>query len=169
MKNMKVKATIKKHLKDSVNYLVGNGYEVKFKNINKIIDEVNEIFLKASSITQIPIIPLITINIEMFLDEENIFNGEIIFTTDSDKLDVNYYKIKKNDFDFEIEKQKDLVGTGKISFELVVEDYCKDKALPFFQTLKENNKFFENFEIIEDSVEVVLEAPIKFKVVKYLI
>jgi hypothetical protein len=167
MKNT-TKQKIIKHLKSAVKYLVENGYEVKFKNINKIINEVDEIFFKASSITQIPIIPLITINIEMFVDEMHTFDKEIIFTADRDYLDVSYYGIKKNDFDFEIEKQKDLVGTGKISFEFLVEETLKDKIQTIAQIMKENSKILENFEIIDNN-KIYFKIPIKFKVVKYLI
>ncbi len=168
MENTKIKEKVVKHLKGAVNYLIEKGYEVKFKNINKIIDEVDRILFKASSITEIPIIPLITINIEMFVDETETFDGEIIFTTDSDSLDVNYFKIKKNDCDSEIEKQKDLVGTGKISFELLVEETLKRKTQFLFQLIKENSKLIKNLEIFDDN-EIYFEIPIKFKIVKYLI
>jgi hypothetical protein len=168
MEATKIREKIVKHLKGAVNYLVEKGYDIKFKNINKIIDEVNEVFLKASSITKTSIIPLITLNIEMFVDEIHTFDGEVIFTTNSDVLDVNYFHMRKNDFDFEIEKQKDLVGTGKISFELIVEDSLKGKIQLLSQLIKENAKLIEDFEIFDDN-KIYFEIPTKFKVVKYLI
>jgi hypothetical protein len=104
----------------------------------------------------------------MFVDEMHTFDKEIIFTADRDYLDVSYYGIKKNDFDFEIEKQKDLVGTGKISFEFLVEETLKDKIQTIAQIMKENSKLIENFEIIDNN-KIYFKITIKFKVVKYLI
>jgi hypothetical protein len=154
-----------KPLKEVINHLIERGFEVKFKNINKIIEEVSKVLLEALNFDKKYIL---TMNIEMVLDSINTFKGEFILFADLSKPSVSYLKIEKNNFDFEMEQQKNFVGKGKIYFELSLRNTDKEKVASIVKFLKKDAKFIENFEILAD-VTLNFEVPLEFKVIKYLI
>jgi len=161
VENTKIKATIIKHLKSAVDYLVQKGYEVKFKNINKIIDEVNKVLTEISNIDNSAIVSL---KIEMFVDLYQVFNGEFIFHLNDGASDIRYLKLKEDSDD---EQLKSFVGSGKICFDISLENDFSEKLTGPFLELLENSRFIDNYDLSDDYF--YFEIPIKFKVVKYLI
>jgi hypothetical protein len=160
------KQKIFKLFKKTFDYLLERGYEVKFKNISKIIEEIDEVVKKSLEIDKRYII---TAKIKMFIDPMHTFTGDYIFSTYNDYAEVDYFKMEKNEHDFEIENQKNLVGTGNVSFELSLEYIPKEKVfLPIVQSLKKSVKFIENFDVSYNDM-LRFEIPIKFKVIRYLI
>jgi hypothetical protein len=155
-----------KPLKEVINHLVERGFDVKFKNINKIIEEVSE-FL--SRVLENDKDHIYTMKVKMFIDPEHTLKGELIFSYyKEDYSHVSYIKLEKNEFDFEIEHQKELAGTGDICFELSLTKFTEEKKNFIDKFLQERAKFIGNFETSDD-YKISFEVPVKFQVVKYLI
>lgn len=159
-RKVEIKKKIIEFLINAVNYLIEKGYELKFKNISKIIDEAYEAIKQTIEINNKDC--TITINIKMFIDPIHTFSGEFIFDAYNDGSEVSYFKMEKNDFDFEIKKQESLVGTGHISFDIYYDSASK-KILPISQF-----RFIENLELLDDRT-LYFDIPLKFKVIRYLI
>ncbi len=158
------KQRILKFFKNISDYLVEKGYEVKFKNLNEIIDEISEVIQKSLDVNKVCIVQA---DIKMDVDTTEKFHGEFIFNPYNDIVQVTYLKMEKEEF-FDTDLKKDLIGTGKISFELSIRNNPKGKIPLLIRFLQEETKFIRNFEILAD-VTLYFEIPIEFKVVKYLI
>ncbi len=163
MENM-TKQRILKFFKNISDYLVEKGYEVKFKNLNEIIDEISEIIQKSLDVNKGCIVQA---DIKMEVDTIEKFHGEFIFTPYDDIVQITYFKMERYDF-IDIERQKDLIGTGNISFELSIRHNSKEKISLLIRFLQERTKFVRNFEILAD-VTLCFEISVKFNVVKYII
>jgi sugar-specific transcriptional regulator TrmB len=97
------KQKIFKLFKRTFDYLLERGYEVKFKNISKIIEEIDEVVKKSLEIDKRYII---TAKIKMFIDPIHIFTGDYIFSTYNDYAEVDYFKMEKTSMILKLKTKK---------------------------------------------------------------
>ncbi len=161
MENTKIKEKILKHLKGAINYLVEKGYGVRFKNINKIIDEVSKVLTEIFNIDNSAVVSL---KIKMFVSPYEIFNGEFIFHLNDGTSDVRYFRLEE---DADNEQLKNFVGSGKMYFDISLENDFSEKLNGSFLELLANSRFIDIYDLSDDYF--YFEIPVEFKVVKYLI